>query len=55
MVSVWNRSTQPFMIAPFDRIAQMVIVPVLQATLRVVESFEDSSRGEGGFGSTGRG
>jgi dUTP pyrophosphatase len=55
MVSVWNRSTQPFTIAPFDRIAQMVIVPVLQATLRVVESFEDSSRGEGGFGSTGRG
>lgn len=55
MVSIWNRGTQPFTIAPFDRIAQMVIVPVLQATLRVVDSFEDSTRGEGGFGSTGRG
>jgi dUTP pyrophosphatase len=55
MVSVWNRSTQPFTIAPFDRIAQMVIVPVLQVTLRMVDSFEDSSRGEGGFGSTGHG
>jgi dUTP pyrophosphatase len=55
MVSVWNRGSAAFTIAPFERIAQMVIVPVVQAAFRVVESFEDSARGEGGFGSTGRG
>lgn len=55
MVSLWNRGVLPFTITPFERIAQMVIVPVLQANLRVVEDFEHSVRGEGGFGSTGGG
>ena len=55
MVSLWNRGSAAFVVAPFERIAQMVIVPVVQAAFRVVEGFEDSARGEGGFGSTGRG
>jgi dUTP pyrophosphatase len=55
MVSCWNRSAAPFTIQPMDRIAQMVIVPVVQARFRVVEEFGASARGEGGFGSTGRG
>jgi dUTP pyrophosphatase len=55
MVSLWNRGTEPFTIAPMDRIAQLVIVPVLQARFRVVDGFEASTRGAGGFGSTGRG
>jgi dUTP pyrophosphatase len=55
MVSCWNRGTAPFTIEPMERIAQMVIVPVVQASFRLVESFEASARGEGGFGSTGRG
>jgi dUTP pyrophosphatase len=55
MVSVWNRGSEPFTIEPFERIAQMVIVPVAQAEFRVVESFDASGRGSGGFGSTGRG
>ena len=55
MVSCWNRSAAPFTIQPMDRIAQMVIVPVVQARFRVVEAFGASTRGEGGFGSTGRG
>lgn len=54
MVSCWNRSTTAFDIAPGDRIAQIVIVPVLQPTLKLVDDFTDSSRGEAGFGSTGR-
>jgi len=54
MVSCWNRGTSPFTIEPFERIAQMVIVPVVQAEFRVVASFEASERGVGGFGSTGR-
>lgn len=54
MVSCWNRSSQPFTIEPFERIAQLVIVPVVQARFRVVESFGASDRGSGGFGSTGR-
>ncbi|HEU4459385.1 MAG TPA: dUTP diphosphatase [Methylibium sp.] len=53
MVSCWNRSHAPFTIDPFERIAQLVIVPVVQADFRVVESFEVSERGAGGFGSTG--
>ncbi len=53
-VSVWNRSSAAFEIAPLERIAQMVIVPVVQADFRVVESFEASTRADGGFGSTGR-
>src|SRR4051794_24411514 len=55
MVSCWNRSSAAFTIQPLDRIAQLVIVPVVQASFRVVESFDDSARGSGGFGSTGRG
>ena len=53
MVSCWNRGTATYAVQPMERIAQMVIVPVVQAQLRVVDSFEASSRGEGGFGSTG--
>jgi len=52
-VSCWNRGRRDFTIHPGDRIAQMVIVPVLRAEFEVVESFEQSGRGEGGFGSTG--
>jgi dUTP pyrophosphatase len=55
MISCWNRSSTLFTIQPMERVAQFVIVPVVQATLRQVESFEQSTRGEGGFGSTGRG
>jgi dUTP pyrophosphatase len=54
MVSCWNRSQSAFTIEPMERIAQMVIVPVVQAAFRRVESFDASSRGEGGFGSTGK-
>jgi dUTP pyrophosphatase len=54
MVSCFNRSSTAFTVQPMERIAQMVIVPVVQAAFRRVESFEASSRGEGGFGSTGR-
>ena len=55
MVSCWNRGQAVFTIQPMERIAQMVIVPVVQASFRVVDGFETSARGEGGFGSTGRG
>jgi dUTP pyrophosphatase len=54
MVSCWNRSTAAYTVQPLERIAQMVIVPVVQAHFRRVASFDDSSRGAGGFGSTGR-
>lgn len=54
MVSLWNRGQEAFTVQPFERIAQMVIVPVVQATFRVVEEFAQSQRGEGGFGSTGQ-
>ncbi|MFL6680487.1 MAG: dUTP diphosphatase, partial [Burkholderiaceae bacterium] len=54
MVSCWNRGQAEFTINPMERIAQMVIVPVVQATFRVVEDFDASHRGEGGFGSTGK-
>jgi dUTP pyrophosphatase len=53
MVSLWNRSAEPFSIQPLDRIAQLVVVPVLQVTLNPVDSFDISDRGAGGFGSTG--
>ena len=53
-VSVWNRSKAAFTIQPMDRIAQMIIVPVQQVEWNVVEDFEVSSRGAGGFGSTGK-
>ncbi|MDO9006642.1 MAG: dUTP diphosphatase [Thiobacillus sp.] len=54
MVSAWNRSQQAFELTPLERLAQLVIVPVMQAEFNVVEDFETSQRGEGGFGSTGR-
>jgi len=53
MVSMWNRGDRAFTINPGDRIAQMVVVPVVQVELEVVESFDASARGAGGFGSTG--
>ena len=56
MVSCWNRGIVAFTVQPLERIAQMVVVPVVQAAFRRVDAFEDASaRGAGGFGSTGRG
>jgi dUTP pyrophosphatase len=54
-VSIWNRGSVDFVLNPLERIAQMVLVPVVQAGFRVVETFGESSRGAGGFGSTGKG
>jgi dUTP pyrophosphatase len=54
MISCWNRGTQPFRIEPGERIAQLVVVPVVQVEFEVVESFAASDRGSGGFGHTGR-
>ncbi|MDK4685282.1 dUTP diphosphatase [Kingella negevensis] len=54
MVSLWNRSQTPFTVEPMERIAQMVIVPVVQAAFEMVDEFTASERGTGGFGSTGR-
>ena len=53
MVSVWNRGQTEFTLNPLDRIAQMIIVPVLQVGFNIVDEFDASKRGEGGFGSTG--
>ena len=54
MISVWNRAKSAFTIQPLDRIAQLVVVPVVQVEFEVVEEFAASARGAGGFGSTGR-
>ncbi|AKH90446.1 dUTP diphosphatase [Edwardsiella tarda] len=54
MISVWNRGQTTFTIEPGERVAQLVLVPVVQADFNLVESFEDSSRGAGGFGHSGR-
>jgi dUTP pyrophosphatase len=54
MVSLWNRGQTEFVVQPFERIAQLVIVPVVQAEFRVVADFSESDRGAGGFGSTGK-
>jgi dUTP pyrophosphatase len=54
MVSCWNRGREAFTIEPLDRIAQLVVVPVARADFRVVDDFDASVRGEGGFGSSGR-
>ncbi|MHB1351919.1 MAG: dUTP diphosphatase [Thiobacillus sp.] len=54
MVSAWNRGQEAFELAPLERLAQLVIVPVVQASFNIVEAFETTVRGEGGFGSTGR-
>lgn len=54
MVSAWNRSKEDFVLQPMERLAQLVVVPVQQIEFDIVDEFEDSSRGAGGFGSTGR-
>lgn len=54
MVSCWNRGSMAFTVQPMERIAQLVIVPVVQASFQVVTEFNASERGEGGFGSTGK-
>jgi dUTP pyrophosphatase len=54
MVSTWNRGHTEFVLNPMDRLAQLVIVPVLQVGFNVVDEFDSSSRGAGGFGSTGK-
>jgi len=53
-VSTWNRGNAPFVLNPLERLAQLVVVPVVQVELNVVEDFDESSRGAGGFGSTGK-
>lgn len=54
MISAWNRSQQPFTIEVGDRIAQLVFVPVVQAEFNIVTDFEQTERGSGGFGHTGK-
>ena len=54
MVSTWNRGQAPFTLAPMERLAQLIIVPVLQVGFNVVDEFDSSERGAGGFGSTGK-
>ena len=54
MVSAWNRSNVAFTLEPMERLAQLVIVPVVQAQFNVVTEFEATQRGEGGYGSTGK-
>ena len=54
MVSTWNRGSTVFVLNPMERLAQLVIVPVVQAQFRVVTEFPASTRGEGGYGSTGK-
>lgn len=54
MVSCWNRGNKTFTISPGERIAQLILVPVLQASLKIVDEFEATSRGSGGFGSSGK-
>ena len=53
-VSIWNRGKEPFTVQPMERIAQLVVVPVVQMKLNIVEEFAESERGAGGFGSTGK-
>lgn len=53
MVSVWNRGSKSFNIEPMDRIAQLVVIPVVQVKFNLVDDFDKSTRGSGGFGSTG--
>jgi len=54
MISCWNRGQQPFTVEPNDRIAQLVVVPIVQADFEWVDDFDASARGESGFGSTGK-
>jgi dUTP pyrophosphatase len=53
LISAWNRGSEAFTIAPGDRIAQLLVLPIVRATLQVVDTFEESARGSGGFGHTG--
>ncbi len=55
MVSVWNRGREPYTVQPGERIAQLIVVPVVQVEIEVVEDFTATSRGAGGFGHSGRG
>ena len=54
MISAWNRGTQAYVIEPGERIAQLVLLPIVRASLEVVDTFAQSARGAGGFGHTGR-
>ncbi len=54
MISTWNRGQQDFTLQPMERLAQLIIVPILQVGFEVVDDFADSERGAGGFGSTGK-
>ncbi len=54
MVSTWNRGSNPFTLEPMERLAQLIIVPVLQVGFNIVDDFDASERGAGGFGSTGK-
>jgi dUTP pyrophosphatase len=54
MVSTWNRGSHPFTLEPMERLAQLIIVPVLQVGFNIVDTFDTSERGAGGFGSTGQ-
>jgi dUTP pyrophosphatase len=53
LISAWNRGSEPYTVHPGDRIAQLVLLPIVRARLQVVDTFEDSARGAGGFGHTG--
>jgi dUTP pyrophosphatase len=53
LISVWNRGSEAFTITPGDRIAQLLVLPIVRASLQVVDTFEESARGSGGFGHTG--
>ena len=53
-VSIWNRGKETFELNPFDRIAQLVVIPVVKVDLNIVDDFEETERGDGGFGSTGK-
>ena len=53
LISVWNRSAESFTLQPGDRVAQLVVLPITRVSLQVVDTFADSTRGEGGFGHTG--
>ena len=55
MVSCWNRGSEPYTVQPGERIAQLVIVPIVQVGLEIVDEFVATARGAGGFGSSGRG
>lgn len=53
MISTWNRGQEPFVLEPFERLAQLVVIPVVQPQFKLVDEFVESERGTGGFGSTG--